>query len=339
MLYDPAHPDRPFFKSVVCILLPSLLPQRPAFTFMRFIPVLLTGVLLGILPASLHAQEAPERHQSVRITDTQGNNITFDAGETAFADTVVSFTPGDPWSDQDPTQGTLALGMPNYKRGRGISTAITLGCSGTLQLQFTDNVLIDRPGPDLHVFEVGPDVEPTFVAVSTDGQNWQEVGKVEGGTASVDIAAVAEPGDVFRFVQLTDDGNDCSGNYPGADIDAVGAIHASDVLMLSGRLLFDLDSSALRPEARTALQDIAETLQERSVNTVTIVGHTDAQGTDEHNRTLSRKRAQSVRTHLVEQLGVTSIDFTIRGAGSSEPRASNETATGRRQNRRVEFIF
>lgn len=290
-------------------------------------------------PATLYAQDAPESREPVRIEDAQGNTITFEVGEAAFADSVTSFSPGDPMSAQDATQGTLALGLPNYERGEGISTAITLGCGGVLQVQFTDNVLVDRPGPDLHIFEVGPDVEPTFVAVSTDGQAWQDVGQIEGGTASVDIAAVADSGDVFRFVQLTDDGEDCSGNYPGADIDAVGAINASEVVELAGALLFDVDSSALRPAAQTALRDIATTLQERGVTSVTIVGHTDAQGDAAYNQTLSLERARSVRTYLVDTLGVADIDVAVRGAGESEPAASNDTAKGRRQNRRVEFIF
>jgi len=291
------------------------------------------------LPATLYAQDGSESRQPVRIEDAQGNTITFEVGEAAFADTSVSFTPGDPMSAQDATQGTLALGLPNYEPGEGISTAITLGCGGVLQVQFTDNVLVDRPGPDLHIFEVGPDVEPTFVAVSIDGQTWNEVGQIEGGTASVDIAAVADSGDVFRFVQLTDDGEDCSGNYPGADIDAVGAIHASEVVELAGSLLFDVDSSTLRSEAQTALRDIATTLQERGVTSVTIVGHTDAQGDTAYNQTLSLERARSVQTYLVDTLDVSDIDIAVRGAGESEPAASNETPEGRRQNRRVEFIF
>ncbi|WP_179862161.1 OmpA family protein [Longibacter salinarum] len=302
---------------------------------MRMLALALTIVLASLFSASAHAQET----QPVRIEDEQGNTITFEVGEKAFADTVTSFDPGDPMSKQTAEDGTLALGLPNYERGRGIETAITLGCGGVLELQFTDNVLIDREGPDLHVFEVGPDVEPTFVSVSTDGNEWNEVGGIEGGTASVDISDVADAGDVFRFVRLTDDGEDCSGNYPGADIDAVGAIHASQVIELAGALLFDLDSSALRAEAKVRLREIAETLEKREVESATIVGHTDSQGSAAYNDSLSLERAQSVRTYLTETLDVSGIEFTVRGAGASEPVAPNDTAEGRRRNRRVEFIF
>jgi len=113
----------------------------------------------------------------------------------------------------------------------------------------------------------------------------------------------------------------------------------SDVLKRVGSLLVHLDDGALRPEARTAHQDIAETLRGRSVDNITIVGHTDAQSSAPHNRTRSRERAESVRSHLVEQLDVTSIDVTIRGAGPSEPTTSNETTHGCHQNRQVPFNF
>ena len=294
---------------------------------------------LALIAPPAHGQDEPGGKTSVRIEDEQGNEIFFEVGKAAFADNVASFSPGDPMSAQDSTDGDLALGLPDYTRGNGISTAITLGCSGVIRLQFADNVLVDGPGPDLHVFEVGPDVEPTFLAISTDGNAWRDIGSIEGGTASLDISAVADSGDVFRFVRLTEDGEDCTGDYPGADIDAVGAIHASEVVELSGNLLFGVDSSTLRTEAQTALRRIANQLTERDVQTVTIVGHTDAQGNEAYNQTLSEERAASVRRYLVDELGITDITFTVRGAAAREPVASNDTAAGRRQNRRVEFIF
>ncbi len=92
-----------------------------------------------------------------------------------------------------------------------------------------------RPGgddrDDLWIFEVGPDVEDTFVEISKDGGAWFSVGKVFGATAGVDIDSFAAAysfatTDVFAFVRLTDDPNegDRTGASVGADIDAVGAI-------------------------------------------------------------------------------------------------------------------
>jgi hypothetical protein len=79
------------------------------------------------------------------------------------------------------------------------------------------------------VFEVGSDVEDTFVEISKDGQEWHSVGKVFGATDSIDIDAFGfTPSDEFSFVRLTDDPDEggTTGETPGADIDAVGAISA-----------------------------------------------------------------------------------------------------------------
>jgi hypothetical protein len=82
-------------------------------------------------------------------------------------------------------------------------------------------------GFDLWVFEIGPDVEDTFVEVSEDGISWTQVGKVFGATSGIDIDAFGfNILSALRFVKLIDDTNEGqqSGRFVGADIDAVGAI-------------------------------------------------------------------------------------------------------------------
>lgn len=276
--------------------------------------------------------------EPVTYEDSQGNVISFKLGDSAFADSVSDYSPGDPAPDEDALDGELALGPPNYdKPGDGSYT--TLGCSGELVVQFTDNVVMDQPGPDLHIFEVGPDIEPTFIAISSDGENWLELGRIEGGRASLDISEVAEPDEVYRFVRLTDDGEGCRGRWPGADIDAVGALNDAQMIQLAGNLLFDTDSAELRAEARTELERIATSLRDAGVDEVSIVGHTDARGDAAYNKDLSQERAESVRRYLVEELDLTEIELSVRGAGESQPVATNETPEGRQSNRRVEFIF
>ncbi len=99
-----------------------------------------------------------------------------------------------------------------------------------MTLKFVDNVLIDVPGPDLYVFEVGPAVQPTELSISNNGATWINIGKISGGTAEVDISQFVKPGDEFYFVSVTDLKSDCSGEFPGADIDAVGAIGSKAVI-------------------------------------------------------------------------------------------------------------
>jgi outer membrane protein OmpA-like peptidoglycan-associated protein len=69
-----------------------------------------------------------------------------------------------------------------------------------------------------------------------------------------------------------------------------------------------------------------------------IEGHTDSVGSDEMNMTLSRQRAQAVQSALTQR-GVSATQISIEGRGESTPVASNDTAAGRQQNRRVEMIF
>ncbi|MDX1442689.1 MAG: OmpA family protein [Gammaproteobacteria bacterium] len=295
---------------------------------MRYLPALAALLLATPLVAA----------EPVTYTDAQGNVMTFQLGDSAFADREVSYAPGDPEPNQDARDGSLATGAPNYKEP-GDGSYTTLGCGGTLVLQFTDNTLVDQAGPDLHVFEVGPDVEPTFVAVSTDGENWVELGKIDGGDASLDIGEHVQGDATYRFVRFTDDGKGCRGRWPGADIDAVGALNAAQMIQLAGNLLFATDSNSLRAEARQELQRIAQSLRDAGVEEVTIVGHTDARGDAAYNEELSRQRAAAVRDYLRDELGVTEIELAVKGAGETQPVATNDTPEGRQQNRRVEFIF
>jgi OOP family OmpA-OmpF porin len=68
-----------------------------------------------------------------------------------------------------------------------------------------------------------------------------------------------------------------------------------------------------------------------------VAGHTDSVGTDQYNQGLSERRANSVRDYLVEQ-GVRASRLTAVGYGENRPVATNDTADGRQENRRVELV-
>jgi len=165
----------------------------------------------------------------VEATTTQGSKVVFPGGDISWADAVVSLTPGDPAPkrSRDPK---AALGKPDYRGtddAKDEATYVSLGHGGELVLEFTDNVLVDGEGADLAIFEIGTEVEPILLAISENGKNWIEVGRVEGSTCTVDIAPFVKPGQRFRFVKLTDAkaGKTNNTDWPGADIDAVGAIN------------------------------------------------------------------------------------------------------------------
>lgn len=154
------------------------------------------------------------------VTDSRGNDVYFPLGELSFADRLVEYKPTKvPDYANDPND---ALGPPNYTNSRENDNYVSLGNNGTLTVQFTDNYLVDIEGPDLWIFEIGPKVEPTNVAISKDGVNWIHVGRVEGGTSGIDIGPKVQPGDRFSYVKLMD--ANARKSQDGADIDAVGAI-------------------------------------------------------------------------------------------------------------------
>ena len=99
--------------------------------------------------------------------------------------------------------------------------------------------------------------------------------------------------------------------------------------------LFDFDKSVLKPEGKRGLDNLMAKIKGVDVEVYVVVGHTDSIGTDEYNRKLSLRRADSVKAYFVSQ-GVPQIRIRADGRGESEPVASNKTAEGRSLNRRVE---
>jgi outer membrane protein OmpA-like peptidoglycan-associated protein len=99
---------------------------------------------------------------------------------------------------------------------------------------------------------------------------------------------------------------------------------------------FDVGRSAIRSNFAGVLNQFANTLNSNPSTLITIVGYTDSTGSDAINNPLSIDRANSARDHLIAR-GVGVARFNTQGMGSRQPVASNATADGRAQNRRVEI--
>lgn len=102
-------------------------------------------------------------------------------------------------------------------------------------------------------------------------------------------------------------------------------------------IYFDFNQATLRPESRSALEEIAAAVRaiDRSFS---VEGHTDNVGSDAFNDTLSAKRAHAVKEALVSQFGVDPKRLATRGHGEKKPLETNHTLAGRARNRRVELL-
>lgn len=110
------------------------------------------------------------------------------------------------------------------------------------------------------------------------------------------------------------------------------------VVVTLGDVLFDTGMATLKPGAYSTIDRLATVLKEDPQRKVLIEGHTDSVGSDEYNQGLSERRAASVQAALFER-GVEASQISTVGKGKSTPVASNASAVGRQQNRRVELVF
>jgi outer membrane protein OmpA-like peptidoglycan-associated protein len=103
-------------------------------------------------------------------------------------------------------------------------------------------------------------------------------------------------------------------------------------------VLFDTGKFTLRPEAREKLAKVAGIVAGHPGLTLAVEGYTDSVGNDDYNQQLSEQRGGSVRDYLIAQ-GMGGDSVSSKGFGKTQPVASNETAAGRQQNRRVELVI
>jgi outer membrane protein OmpA-like peptidoglycan-associated protein len=110
------------------------------------------------------------------------------------------------------------------------------------------------------------------------------------------------------------------------------------IVTLPGSIYFDVNKSDVKPAMRARLTEIARALATVPKQRVLVEGHTDSDGTGEYNLQLSRLRADSVRSVLVAG-GVSPDRIESQGYGETRPIATNATAAGKSQNRRVELVL
>jgi outer membrane protein OmpA-like peptidoglycan-associated protein len=163
------------------------------------------------------------------------------------------------------------------------------------------------------------------------------VGKAAGNTVLGALLGAALGGAAGAYIghYMDKQAEEMRRDLQGARVDRVG--EGIKITFDSG-LLFDVDRYDLRDTSRENLQRLAGVLNKYPDTNILIEGHTDSNGTREHNIQLSARRANSV-AHYLAQLNVPSGRFSVMGFGPDEPIADNATAEGRQQNRRVDLAI
>ncbi len=150
------------------------------------------------------------------------------------------------------------------------------------------------------------------------------IGAAVGGTAGAIIGA-----------QMDKQAEELEKELEGAEVARVGE---GIQVVFDSAILFAFDSAEIKPDARANLSRLAASLQEYPNTDLLIVGHTDATGPEDYNLELSERRADAAMAVLITN-GVAPERVLTEGRGESEPIASNETAEGRKLNRRVEVAI
>ena len=150
------------------------------------------------------------------------------------------------------------------------------------------------------------------------------IGAAIGGAAGAAIGGVMDA-----------QADDLQDKLPNAVVERVGeGIH----ITFDSGILFDVNSSNLRTAAQGNLRDLTQSLEDYEGTDVLVVGHTDSTGDADYNQSLSERRADAARNHLVGS-GLESDRVTALGMGETEPVDTNDTDAGRQENRRVEIAI
>lgn len=163
------------------------------------------------------------------------------------------------------------------------------------------------------------------------------VGKAAGSTAKGAIVGAVVGGAAGAIIgqQMDKQAQELDEELEGATVQRVGE---GIQVTFDSNILFGFDSAELSASARENLRELANSLQQYPNTEVLIAGHTDATGSDSYNQRLSERRAGSAGEFLMRN-GIAPSRVTTIGKGELEPIASNETTTGRSQNRRVEVAI
>ncbi len=123
---------------------------------------------------------------------------------------------------------------------------------------------------------------------------------------------------------------------PAQTAPGAAPVPTAEKVTFAADAFFDFDKATLKPDGKAKLDDLASKLGTLNLEVIIAVGHTDSVGSDAYNQKLSIRRAEAVKGYLVNK-GVDAKRVYTEGKGEKQPVATNKTAAGRAQNRRVEI--
>jgi outer membrane protein OmpA-like peptidoglycan-associated protein len=162
---------------------------------------------------------------------------------------------------------------------------------------------------------------------------------IDEGVGSVDPNGSREvcPASTTRYT-LTASGAGGS-QAASTTITVIPAAPPAPIDRLTVHVNFDTDKAEIRKSEMDDLKKAVAFVQKYPGATISVEGHTDSTGSNEYNQALSERRAEAVKKYLVEHGGVAADKITAKGFGETRPIASNDTAKGRAENRRVEIVI
>lgn len=159
------------------------------------------------------------------------------------------------------------------------------------------------------------------------------------GAQSAPAPAEPAPGDADGD-GVTDDLDKCPGTATNLVVDSDGCPRMTvDSVSIDLEVLFDTNKADVKPAFRGEIQEVADFMTTYPKSTAVIEGHTDSRGDADYNQGLSQRRADAVRSVLVEEMDIDAGRVTAQGFGEAQPRATNDTKIGRQQNRRVTAVI
>ena len=175
------------------------------------------------------------------------------------------------------------------------------------------------------------------VGTAAGGAMGAVIGKASGNTALGAIIGATVGGATGAIIgsQMDKQAEEIKNTVPDAKVERVGE---GIVVEFNSNVLFGFDESTLSADAKTSLDKLVKVLVAYPDTDIEIQGHTDSKGSVSYNQALSERRATAVSGYLEGQ-GTEGSRLTIKGYGETIPKYENNTAEGRTENRRVEFLI